>query len=101
MLKKILEQATKLDATSRQKAFKHLNDVLQPLASTHYIEINTQLLELPIHLYSTAVLMDTLTMAYYYRFKLDNYHLFLQKVWQEIVLGRGETELGDTIDLLW
>jgi hypothetical protein len=83
------------------ESFNYLQPALANFErNTNFASLNKELLGLPFQEYSTGVLMHILTKLFYWKSELPSYLSILNKVWHEIVISRGRTDLGDSIDSL-
>lgn len=102
MLHSILQKATELDGINPIESFEFLHMKLcdYDLHDKFHI-LNEELLRIPYALYSTSVLMNLVGKLFYWKPMLPQYMLIVNRIWHEIVMIRGQTELGDALDTLF
>jgi hypothetical protein len=100
-LKNILDYALVLEEQGHPKSsLMYIQRELVKNLPKEYEGIDQELLNLPLHLYSTESVLHLLTVTYYYKELLFNREKFFDKVYYEIVYVRGIGELEESLLIL-
>lgn len=90
VLKQILDYTMMLgERGEHSRSLTYLSKQLNSVLSEDIRAIDAELINLPVHLYSTRSLVHALAVTYYYKEGLSNRPLFFDKVYNELVFVRG------------
>lgn len=100
-LKDILDYALMLEEQGQNRsALMYVQREVVKSIPRSYGDIDAELLELPMHLYSTESVLHLLTVTYYYKELLPSREKFFDKVYYELIFVRGMGELDEPLLVL-
>jgi hypothetical protein len=100
-LRQVLDYALALEEKGLpEAAMTYIQKQLVGGLSEDVLAVNEELKVLPLHLYTSEMLMKLVTVSYYWKQVLSNRVDFWERVYNEIVFVRGCSELEEALLVL-